>query len=164
MNAKCVIPTVRSVRRRAVDAILTGGAIVACITACQNDPLYSNPGDAKGFSAAYGIRTPGPNDTCIPEIHHKYSVVGPDGLLYPTWHPPIDPATGCQFGHEHGRDPRGSDLYQQVGPIPFGYANQKLDEYDPLHLAPRRSFRPQGRVGERCEAAVRRRGRRACSR
>ena len=41
-------------------------------------------------------------------------MIGPDGKRYPTWHPPtvVDPATGgpCTFGHEHGRDPAGSDL------------------------------------------------------
>lgn len=31
-------------------------------------------------------------------------------------------------GHEHGRDPTGSDLFTEVGPIPFGYANQHLVE------------------------------------
>src|SRR2546426_5048090 len=36
------------------------------------------------------------------------------------------------FGHDHGRDPRGSALYREVGPIPFGYANEQLDVYDPL--------------------------------
>jgi hypothetical protein len=51
--------------------------------------------------------------------------------MYPTWHPPTDPATGCTFGHEHGRDPRGSKLYWLVGPIPFGYANEQLDIWDP---------------------------------
>ena len=77
---------------------------------------------AEGVSPAYDKWTPGPNDTCTPEIHNSYSVVGPDRLLYPTWHPPVDPATDCTFGHEHGRDPSGSDLYSDVGDIPFGYA------------------------------------------
>jgi hypothetical protein len=69
---------------------------------------------------------PGPRDSCSKEIHDAYSVTGPDGLLYPTWHPPVDPVTGCTFGHEHGRDPSGSDLFPTVGPIPFGLANQHL--------------------------------------
>lgn len=86
-----------------------------------------------GFSAAYGLWTPGPNDTCTKEIHDSYAVVGPDGKLYPTWHPPVDPATGCNFGHEHGRDPRGSNLSSEVGAIPFGYANEQLDAYDPAN-------------------------------
>ncbi len=84
-----------------------------------------------GPSAAYGIWTPGPGDTCTKAIHDQYSVVGPDGKRYPTWHPPVDPVTGCSFGHEHGRDPRGSKLYAQVGPIPLGLANEALDTWDP---------------------------------
>jgi hypothetical protein len=57
-------------------------------------------------------------------------VVGPDGKAYPTWHPAVDPETGCTFGHEHGRDPRGSVLYAEVGDLPFGYANERLDASD----------------------------------
>jgi hypothetical protein len=60
-------------------------------------------------------------------VHDRYSTLGPDGKRYPTWHPPVDPLTGCGFGHEHGRDPRGSALYRDVGDIPFGYANEQLD-------------------------------------
>ena len=54
-----------------------------------------------------------------------------------------DPATGreCTFGHEHGRDPRGSDLYAWVAAhfaaapfeayagIPFGAATEALDAF-----------------------------------
>jgi hypothetical protein len=120
------------VLRRLVRVLRAGTplAIVAGL-ACSTDSLV--PQQPKGFSAAYGLWTPGPGDTCTKEIHDQYSVVGPDGLLYPTWHPPVDPATGCSFGHEHGRDPRGSNLYKDVGPIPFGYANQQLDVYDPAN-------------------------------
>src|SRR5207247_6847215 len=50
-----------------------------------------------------------------------------------TWHPPSDPVAGCSLGHDHGRDPRGSALYAEVGPIPFGYANEQLDVYDPAN-------------------------------
>ena len=69
-------------------------------------------------------------------------MVGPDGKLYPAWHPPtvINPATGerCSFGHEHGANPRGSDIYDWVATelaapaftdragIPFGYASERL--------------------------------------
>ena len=59
--------------------------------------------------------------------------LGPDGKRYPTWHPAVDPASGCRFGHEHGRDPRGSRLYGMVGAIPFGYANEQLDIWDPAN-------------------------------
>lgn len=93
---------------------------------------------------------------CSPAVHDTYFVVGPDGLRYPTWHPPIatDPASGreCAFGHEHGRDPRGSQLWktkqvQQAfffdangngrmdadeeawAGLPFGYANSQSDTW-----------------------------------
>ena len=92
---------------------------LACTQDLPSPPLVAT----NGPSAAFGLWTPGPGDTCTKDIHDQYSVVGPDGKLYPTWHPPVDPATGCTFGHEHGRDPRGSNLYHQVGAIPFGYAN-----------------------------------------
>src|SRR5690606_23531193 len=59
--------------------------------------------------------------------HDRYATLGPDGKKYPTWHPPVDPLTGCTFGHEHGRDPRGSALYHLVGDLPFGYANEQLN-------------------------------------
>lgn len=108
-------------------------ALAAGLVAC--DSSFSTPltPTELGPSAAFGIWTPGPNDTCTPAIHDAYSIVGSDGKRYPTWHPPIDPVTGCNFGHEHGRDPRGSDLYQAVGPIPFAFANEQLDIWDPLN-------------------------------
>lgn len=92
------------------------------------------PITATGPSVAFGLWTPGPNDTCTKADHDRYVTVGPDGKLYPTWHPPVDPETGCTFGHEHGRDPRGSDLYSDVGKIPFGLANDVLDTWDPTGI------------------------------
>jgi hypothetical protein len=82
-------------------------------------------------SVALAAWTPTAADDCTVEIHNGFSAIGPDGKRYPTWHPPVDPASGCSFGHEHGRDPRGSDLYSRLGPIPFGYANEMLDLFDP---------------------------------
>jgi hypothetical protein len=105
-------------------------ALLPLTVTCDRSPT-DEPVQSIGPSIAYGLWTPGPNDTCTREDHDRYSTVGPDGLTYPTWHPPIDPATGCSFGHEHGRDPRGSALYGDVGDMPFGYANQQLDSYDP---------------------------------
>jgi len=103
------------------------------LAACDSGFSTRPPLTATGPAASFGIWTPGPNDTCSPAIHDAYSVVGPDAKRYPTWHPPIDPVTGCSFGHEHGRDPRGSKLYAAVGPIPFGYANEQLDTWDPAN-------------------------------
>jgi len=102
------------------------------LAACDSNPSAPQR-IATGPSAAFGIWQPGLNDTCTPAIHDAYSVVGPDNKSYPTWHPPIDPVTGCHFGHEHGRDPRGSQLYREFGPIPFGYANEQLDTWDPAN-------------------------------
>lgn len=109
-------------------------------------------------SHAMGRWTPTKFDTCptypdyvqteqdrinyIISVHDSYSVVGPDGKLYPTWHPPIDPKTGCRFGHEHGRDPALSALYPMIkqhyaykgdtssSGIPFGYAAEQLDVWN----------------------------------
>jgi hypothetical protein len=109
---------------------LIGIAPLVALAACQTD-LSQAPAGPAGPSAAFGRWTPGPTDTCTQEQHDAYAVIGPDGKLYPTWHPAVDPATGCTFGHDHGRDPRGSALYAAVGPIPFGYANEQLDIYNP---------------------------------
>ncbi|PYP91516.1 MAG: hypothetical protein DMD34_15770, partial [Gemmatimonadetes bacterium] len=104
------------------------------VLACRGDtPVVPGGGTPVGNAQSNGLWTPGPRDDCTAAIHNSYSVVGPDGKLYPTWHPPVDPVTGCSFGHDHGRDPRGSALYAAVGPIPFGYANEQLDVYDPAN-------------------------------
>jgi len=119
---------------------LAGGLLlppVALLGGCA-DGGYAGVGPVKetGPAVQFGIWTPGPNDTCTPAQHDAYSVVGPDGKRYNTWHPPVDPVSGCTFGHEHGRDPRGSKLYGRVGPIPFGLANEALETWDPQN--PRR--------------------------
>jgi len=106
--------------------------LLLLVAACHDGPAAPDYGPATANGRAFGIWTPGANDDCSAAQHDAYSVVGPDRKRYPTWHPPIDPATGCSFGHDHGRDPRGSALYREVGAIPFGYVNEQLDIYDPL--------------------------------
>lgn len=102
-------------------------ATAACETPTEPfDPFLGETPQVVGDAVAFGIWEPSGTDTCSAAVHDQYSAVGPDGLRYPTWHPPVDPATGCRFGHEHGRDPSGSDLFEEVGAIPFGYANQHL--------------------------------------
>jgi len=107
-------------------AILSSLSVTACNTG-SFDPPEAPPEPSRGMAAW----RPGPTDTCPVAVHDRYSVVGPDGKLYPTWHPPVDLSTGCTFGHEHGRDPTGSTLFAGTGAIPFGYANEQLDLYDP---------------------------------
>ena len=104
-------------------------ALTLC--ACSAESGFLTPGDALP-SRALGIWTPGPHDTCTQEQHDAYAVLGPDGKSYPTWHPPTGPG-GCSFGHEHGRDPSGSDLADQAAGVPFGYANEMLALADPAH-------------------------------
>ena len=108
--------------------VVFGILMLAACRDAQDGPFFPTPDEAEGFSTAYALWSPGPQDTCSKAVHDGYSVVGPDGMLYPTWHPPVDPISGCTFGHEHGRDPAGSDLFTVVGKIPFGYANQHLEE------------------------------------
>ncbi|GIE99974.1 RICIN domain-containing protein [Paractinoplanes rishiriensis] len=67
---------------------------------------------------------------CSSEIHARYWTWGPDGKVYPTWHPPRD-ASGCSFGHEHGDDPRTSNLFEKTGWNWFGYTNELLAPSNP---------------------------------
>jgi hypothetical protein len=100
--------------------------VVAAGACSEDDGFRAETPEYIGDAVAFGIWSPSGTDSCTSAIHDQYSTIGPDGYRYPTWHPPVDPATGCTFGHEHGRDPAGSELYYEVGPIPFGYANQHL--------------------------------------
>jgi len=106
---------------------------ILLLAACSSgdDPISPPVAPTGELSVAMRAWSPGSGDTCTPAVHDQYSTIGPDGKRYPTWHPPTDPSTGCNFGHEHGRDPRGSDLHGVVGDIPFGYANEQLDVWDP---------------------------------
>lgn len=106
-------------------------ALICLVTGSCESASPTEPIEPIGPAVAFDRWAPGPEDTCSADIHNQYSVVGADGYVYPTWHPPIDPATGCSFGHEHGRDPHGSDMYDAIGPIPFGVANQALDVFQP---------------------------------
>lgn len=99
------------------------------------------PSAAVVDSAQFGLWQPSARDTCSKAVHDAYAVLGPDGKRYHTWHPPVDPKTGCRFGHEHGADPKGSKLWSAVrghfappsgtarAGLPFGYANEQLDLY-----------------------------------
>ncbi len=124
-----------------------GIAGIVVLAGCNGDKTagLDDPRANARPSVAYVTWNPGPGDTCPVAVHNKYSTVGPDGKLYPTWHPPVDPETGCTFGHEHGRDPHGSHLYGSVGDIPFGYANEQLDTWDPTGM------RHEDHVGHKVE-------------
>lgn len=106
--------------------------LLATLVACDGTDGFAAPEMApSGVSRAFSAWEPSEFDTCTKQIHDQYAVVGADGKLYPTWHPPVDEETGCTFGHEHGRDPRGSDLFEDVGFVPFGLANEAADFFAP---------------------------------
>lgn len=117
-------------------------------------------------------------DSCTKEFHDSFFVVGPDGKRYPTWHPPVafDPKTGsmCSFGHEHGRDPRQSQLWRtgqiqrafywdsngnglmddfeaELAGIPFGYVSEVADEWFAANAIP--TMRHEDHVGHKIEWA-----------
>lgn len=75
-----------------------------------------------GFMAvsAYYTDFPRQSGECSEEVHARYWVRGSNGVTHPTWHPPIDPTTGCRFAHEHGDDPRESPNYVFAQGVPFG--------------------------------------------
>jgi hypothetical protein len=79
------------------------------------------------------VRTSIQLSSCSSADHDRYMVTGPDGKLYRTWHPAIDPEKGCSYDHDHGQDPRGSALYAAIGDIPFGVADEALSEWEPGH-------------------------------
>ncbi|MFY1670573.1 cellulose-binding domain-containing protein [Plantactinospora sp. WMMB334] len=80
---------------------------------------------------------------CSVEIHARYWTYGPDGKVYPTWHPTRD-SSGCNFGHEHGDDPRNSDLYSTAGWPAFGYTSEVM-----LDSMPENSHRHEDHVGHK---------------
>lgn len=121
-------------------------------------PLTIGPGPAAKPAKALGIWSPSRFDSCPAALHDRYATRGPGGKVYPGWHPPVvrNPATSrhCTFGHEHGRDPRGSDLYRWVarhlgGGIPFGAASEALDAYAAAN--PGTATRHEDHVGHKIE-------------
>lgn len=87
----------------------------------QNLPQPDDP-----LGASYGIWKPYRPTECPQLEHDKFWVRGPDGKIYPTWHPSswTEPGTGraCSFGHEHGDDPRQGPWPDEL--LPFGYLNE----------------------------------------
>jgi hypothetical protein len=67
-----------------------------------------------------------PNAPCPAWVHDLYTTTGPDGRIYPTWHPQVDPVYWCYFGHDHGSDPA---LLKPGFKPAYGYVSAR----DPLH-------------------------------
>lgn len=116
-------------------------------------------------------------DTCPTTVHDSYFVVGPDGKKYPTWHAPVHTyanGTKCTFGHDHGRDPKGYQYWDEIrthfafdankngqietselatAGIPFGYANEQIDAYYAANPSPKSFMRHEDHVGHKVEYA-----------
>jgi hypothetical protein len=146
---------------RALPILATLAAVLAVATpaaAVARPSLTADAQPGDRAAAALGAWTPSRFDSCPAALHDRYATRGPGAKLYPGWHPPVvrDPATGrrCTFGHEHGRDPRGSDLYRWVarhlgGGIPFGAAAEALDAYAAAN--PGTATRREDHVGHKVE-------------
>jgi hypothetical protein len=67
-----------------------------------------------------GNAVPAANTTCPAWAHDRYQAIGPDGSMYRTWHPAIDPVYWCYFRHEHGSDPRHAFPDGDFTPL-YGY-------------------------------------------
>lgn len=95
------------------------------------------PGSSEILAKSYGLWSPGKSWECPKWMHDTYWVKGEDGRVYPTWHPPTDfnPETNtyCTYGHEHGDDPRASEVFSINGMPAFGYVNEQLSLYDPAN-------------------------------
>ena len=85
-----------------------------------------------GFMAvrAYYRDYPRQAGECSMEVHDRYWVRDAAGVTHPTWHPPVDAASGCHFGHEHGDDPRTSPNYAFGEGVPFGFTHGTGVEVD----------------------------------
>lgn len=110
-------------------------ATQAAPTATQAAPtatqVHQHPTATPGASATAPASGLAPVDpiilgTCPAEVHDRYTVVGPNGKVYRTWHPqrvPLDAnnpnGPSCLFAHEHGDDPRTSLANPSLPP--FGY-------------------------------------------
>lgn len=105
-------------------------ASLALLASCVGEDISDNSLNPARLSHSVGLWSPSGLATCSKADHDRYVVTGPDGKVYPTWHPAVDPVKGCSFGHEHGRDPHGSALYTEVGDLAFGVANEALDSWD----------------------------------
>lgn len=124
-------------------------------------PIPTTPPSGGGNgenSHAMGKWVPDPRyDTCTVAEHDSYKAKGPDGKWYPTWHPPVHTrpdGSQCTFGHEHGRDPKGSNLLafatEEYGGILFGYANEQLDIYNAANNI-NNGMRHEDHVGHKIE-------------
>ncbi len=116
-------------RRLPGPVYLFGGlAAIFCLWVSYNAMLQTHqvvPGETpEEVLRSLFLGRPGVS-TCSEAIHARYQAQGPDGKMYPTWHPPIDHDSGCAFDHEHGSDPHSYVGFQSSGMPLFGYTSAR---------------------------------------
>lgn len=89
-----------------------------------NTPVPTATPTATATSTPTVTPTPNPLPVCSQDLHNSYAAVGPDGVVYSTWHPLIDTENGgpCTHRHEHGSNP--AHLHPDWQPL-FGYVAGK---------------------------------------
>jgi hypothetical protein len=99
----------------------TSTAMPATATLAPSTPTSTPKADSTPVPVA--------GELCPQWVHDRYVTTGPDGKIYPTWHPQIDPQYHCYFDHEHGDDPRTS-LANSTMPA-FGYIGTAIGKNEP---------------------------------
>ncbi len=106
--------------------IVGGGSPTPTTTMPPTMSMSPTASPISSTEAIYGATSVDILGNCPANVHDRYVVRGPDGVLYRTWHPQtvsVDAAkpsgVKCTFAHEHGDDPAKSNIY--AGPVPFDY-------------------------------------------
>ncbi len=122
----------RKIIRYLLSLILAG----ACLWVARN-ALVETPVTLPGETLAQAVRAlflgkPMSGDSLCPlSVHDLYTATGPDGKMYPTWHPPVDSQHHCYFDHEHGSDPQSYIGFAESGTPLFGYTAAKAGIEEP---------------------------------
>jgi hypothetical protein len=102
------------------------------VTGSEDDVIPTPIGIPEIDTDAFPAVDPRILGDCPESVHNQFSVIGPDGNSYRSWHPiivEIDPSIRggqlCSFAHEHGDPPHPK------APLPyFGYPAYQAGELD----------------------------------
>ncbi|MBU7584298.1 MAG: carbohydrate-binding protein [Nostoc sp. TH1S01] len=127
--AKDTVQNIDEIQKTQADRVNKGAPIIPI----AGQPIRTQnllPASSDILAKSYGIWSPGKTWECPKWMHDTYWTKADDDKVYPTWHPPIDfnPETNtyCTYGHEHGDDPRSSEVFEIAGMPAFGYVNEQL--------------------------------------
>ncbi len=131
-----------------------------CPRGCRTCPPRSPRPPARGCRRA--------RDTCPAALHDRFSVIGPDGKRYPTWHPPTyhrtrPPARRARSAtstatirprrtsRRGSREHLAASGYEAFAGLPFGLAAEALNAYADGH--PGTAKRSEDHVGYKVDVA-----------